>query len=110
MKRNMTKYKLALGLMSGIMLTAGAAGAQTHIGNVTIDGSLCVGFDCTAGMAFGFDTIILKENNLRILFDDTSVAAAFPRNDWRLTANDSANGGGSYFAIEDATAGRQVFR
>ena len=88
----------------------GARADQVFNDDVIITGSLCVGFDCTSGMAFGFDTIVLKENNLRIFFDDTSTAASFPRNDWRLIANDSANGGASYFAIEDATAGRQVFK
>lgn len=82
----------------------------THVGDVKIDGGLAIGFDTASSTSFGFDTMILRENNLRVLFDDTSVAAAFPQNDWRLTANDSANGGSSYFAIEDASAGRQVFR
>ena len=54
--------------------------------------SLCVGFDCINNEVFGFDTIKLKENNLRIKFEDTSVAP-FPTNDWQLTANDSASGG-----------------
>ena len=43
----------------------------------------------TLFMSFGFDTIVLKENNLRIFFDDTSTSASFPRNDWRIIANDS---------------------
>ena len=38
-----------------------------HIGSGSIDGSLCVGNDCVASPAFGFDTVILRENNLRIL-------------------------------------------
>ncbi len=80
-----------------------------HNDDLIVDGSLCVGFDCICNQAFGFDTIILKENNLRIFFDDTSVAASFPRNDWRIVINDSANGGASYFGIEDSTAGRRVF-
>lgn len=75
-----------------------------------IDGSMCVGLDCVNGENFGFDTIRLKENNLRLHFDDTSVAAAFPPNDWRIIINDSANGGDSYFAIEDVTGGRIPFR
>ena len=29
---------------------------------------------------------------------------------WRVVINDSSNGGGNYYAIEDASAGRQVFR
>ena len=75
-----------------------------------IDGSMCVGLDCVNGENFGFDTIRMKENNLRFHFDDTSIAAAFPRNDWRLIANDSANGGDSYLGIEDVTGGRIPFR
>ena len=81
-----------------------------HLDDVIIQFSLCVGNDCSNGESFGFDTLRLKENNVRIHFDDTSVSASFPRNDWRITINDSGNGGGSYFSIDDATAGRQVFR
>ena len=77
--------------------------------DLIVDGSLCVGFDCTCNYSFGFDTIVLKENNLRIFFDDTSVAASYPRNDWRIVINDSANGGASYFGVEDSTGGRRVF-
>jgi len=80
-----------------------------YVDDLIVDGSLCVGFDCTCNYSFGFDTIVLKENNLRIFFDDTSAAGSFPRNDWRIVINDSASGGGSYFGVEDSTAGRRVF-
>ncbi|NIM16807.1 MAG: hypothetical protein GTO45_32875, partial [Candidatus Aminicenantes bacterium] len=62
-----------------------------------------MGNDCYSGLAFGFDTIVLMENNLRIFFDDTSTIQNYPRNDWRIICNDSTDGGGRYFAIEDAT-------
>ncbi len=75
-----------------------------------IIGSLCVGFDCVNGEAFGFDTIRLKENNLRIHFQDTSTSASFPTRDYRWVANDSSNGGASYMALEDTDLGRQTFR
>jgi hypothetical protein len=81
-----------------------------HLDDVIIDFSLCVGTDCVNGESFGFDTVRLKENNLRLHFDDTSSSASFPSNDWRITINDSSNGGDAYFSIDDATAGRQVFR
>jgi FtsZ-binding cell division protein ZapB len=82
-----------------------------HGDDVIINGgSLCVGFDCVNGEVFGADTIRLKENNLRIHFDDTSVAGSYPRNDWRIVANDQANGGASYLGFEDSTAGRIPFR
>jgi hypothetical protein len=77
--------------------------------DLIVDGSACIGFDCVNGESFGFDTIRLKENNLRIKFDDTSTAASFPRNDWQLTANDSANGGASKFSIDDISGGRTPF-
>ncbi|MEL6657883.1 MAG: tail fiber domain-containing protein [Bacteroidota bacterium] len=83
---------------------------QVFTQDVIIQGSLCVGIDCPTTQSFGFDTQILKENNLRLFFDDTSASASFPSNDWRLVANESSNGGANYFAIEDATAGRQPFR
>ena len=82
---------------------------QVVLDDMIVDGSLCVGFDCVNGESFGFDTIRLKENNLRIRFDDTSSIQSYPRNDWQLIANDSTDGGGSYFSIEDSSAGRRVF-
>jgi len=72
-------------------------------------GSACVGMDCINGENFGFDTLVLKENNLRIYFQDTSSTGGFPSVDWRLVANDSANGGADRFSIEDATNGRAPF-
>ncbi|AXS39855.1 hypothetical protein [Breoghania sp. L-A4] len=77
--------------------------------DLIVDGSACIGFDCVNGESFGFDTIRLKENNLRIKFDDTSTAASFPRNDWQITINDSANGGTSKFSIDDISGGRTPF-
>jgi hypothetical protein len=79
-----------------------------YVDDLIVDGSLCVGFDCTCNYSFGFDTIVLKENNLRIFFDDTS-AGSFPSNNWRIIINDSASGGASYFGVEDSNAGRRVF-
>ena len=77
--------------------------------DLIVDGSACIGFDCVNGESFSFDTIRLKENNLRIKFDDTSVAASFPRTDWQLTANASANGGASKFSIDDISGSRTPF-
>jgi len=93
-----------------LAVAAGVAQADFVINDdLIVDGSACVGFDCVNGESFGFDTIRLKENNLRIKFDDTSVAASFPRTDWQLTANASANGGASKFSIDDISGGRTPF-
>ena len=91
--------------------TAGTFATKDQVvpDDLIVQGSLCTGLDCVNNESFGFDTVRLKENNLRIHFDDTSASAGFPANDWRIVANDSASGGASFLAIEDATANTRVF-
>lgn len=76
--------------------------------DLIVQGSICAGFDCLNNESFGFDTVRLKENNLRIGFLDTSVSP-FPTNDWQLTANDSASGGANRFSIDDITGAKTPF-
>lgn len=71
--------------------------------DLIVQGSACVGFDCVNNESFGFDTIRMKENNLRIKAEDTS-AGSFPTSDWQLTFNDSASGGANKFSVEDITS------
>lgn len=81
---------------------------QVIADDLIVQGSICTGFDCVNNESFGFDTIRLKENNLRIKFEDTSTGS-FPANDWQLTANDSASGGANKFSIEDITGAKVPF-
>ena len=73
--------------------------------DLIVQGSGCFGFDCVNNESFGFDTIKMKENNLRIKAEDTSVGS-FPTIDWQLTFNDSASGGASKFSVEDITGAK----
>jgi hypothetical protein len=100
----------AIVVASANTVEGGATKDVVHPDDVIVQGSLCVGFDCVNGESFGFDTIRLKENNLRVHFQDTSNTSSFPSTDWRIVINDSTNGGGSYFGVEDSTAGRMPFR
>ena len=77
--------------------------------NLIVQGSECIGFDCSTTETFGFETLKMKENNTRILFDDTSTSTGYPANDWQLVANDSGSGGANYFAIEDVTGAKTPF-
>ncbi|MFZ5964894.1 hypothetical protein ACOXXX_18270 [Thalassococcus sp. BH17M4-6] len=106
----MTRFSpIPAGVAAALCLLATTVGAQNVINsNTTIYNSLCVGFDCANSETYGADTIRLKENNLRVHFDDTSTAGSFPNQDWRLEANSNVNGGGEYFRIVDATANRSV--
>ncbi|MGD2084752.1 MAG: tail fiber domain-containing protein [Candidatus Aminicenantes bacterium] len=79
-----------------------------HYDDVIITGSLCIGFDCANGESFGYCTMKLKENNLQICFEDTSVGS-FPTNDWKIQINDTTSGGASYFTLWDTNGGRRPF-
>jgi len=83
--------------------------AQTFSTDLIVQGSGCIGVDCTSSESFGFDTLRLKENNLRIKFQDTSSSGSFPTNDWELVANDTNNGGAERFSIEDVTNSKTPF-
>lgn len=100
------KHTAFVGLISATFLSGTAFADQVINDDLIVDGSACIGFDCANGESFGFDTIRLKENNLRIKFDDTSSTGSFPSTDWQITINDSANGGQGKFAIEDISGGR----
>ena len=103
--------KIAIGSMMALSLYSALVYADQVINDdLIVTFSTCTGNDCVNGESFGFDTLRLKENNLRIHFQDTSNSASFPTNDWRIVANDSSNGGANYLAIEDSTAGRIPFR
>jgi hypothetical protein len=91
-----------------VVFTGNVNSDQVILDDLIVDGSTCIGQDCVNGESFGFDTIRLKENNLRIKFQDTSTGS-FPSTDWQITANESSNGGLNKFSIEDVTAGRIPF-
>lgn len=74
-----------------------------------VAGSIGFGFDIVNGESFGFNTMIMRENNLRILFEDNSTGT-FPGNDWIIEINSTVNGGDSYYAVQDATAGVIPFK
>lgn len=86
-----------------------AFSAQVFLNDMVIRYSLCVGGDCNNEEVFDMDTIRLEENNLRIHFSDTSNSGSFPGRDWRITINDSTNGGGNFFAVDDVDAGQRPF-
>ncbi len=96
-------YRSLLAGTAVSLLFAIPAQAQTVLTNSDgiIRNSLCVGFDCQSGISFSDSTIILKENNTRIKFADTSNINAFPRNDWELEANSQSNGGANRFSLLD---------
>ena len=72
-------------LTSALLLMTGTAMAdQVFADDLIVQGSACIGIDCANGESFGFDTIRLKENNLRIKAQDTSTSASFPTVDWQL--------------------------
>ncbi|PCK07793.1 MAG: hypothetical protein COA42_12475 [Alteromonadaceae bacterium] len=95
-------------LMFSVLSVATYADQQIQ-DDLVVVGSICVGLDCVSGEAFNFDTLRLKENNLRIKFQDTSGSGSFPSNDWQITINDSVNGGLNKFSIDDIDGSNTPF-
>lgn len=94
-----------------LVSSAPPAGADQVIADdIIVQGSNCVGTGCAPNVAFGFDTLLLSGDVLRIQFTDTSSTSGFPTTDWQITANDDdAVGTESHFSIEDLDAGTVPF-
>lgn len=103
------KRLFCIPLVLGLAMASSARADQVIADDLIVQGSTCTGFDCVNDEAFGLDSLRLKENNLRIKFEDTSVGLS-PGNDWQITANDSASGGVNQFSIEDVSAVRIPFK
>ncbi|MEM8930902.1 MAG: hypothetical protein AAGE94_06995 [Acidobacteriota bacterium] len=98
------RFALHDGAVVDATLPERATKALQYAEDLSVQGSACIGLDCADNEDYYYDTLRLKENNLRIHFDDTSASASFPANDWLIEINDSANNSESYFAIRDETA------
>lgn len=102
----MSKYSrrqlLLVTWIAGIVLGHGtqATADQVIADDLIVQGSICTGLDCVNNEVFDFDTFRLKENNLRINFNDTSVGS-FPTRNWQIRANSSSSGGGDFLGIVD---------
>lgn len=106
----MSSFTKPLWAASALCLLGSAAAAdQVFADDLIVQGSACIGIDCSNGESFGFDTIRIKENNLRIKAQDTSTSASFPTVDWQLTFNESGNGGKNKFSIDDIDNNRTPF-
>lgn len=108
-----SKYNIGVALLSAA-ISGGVLAAEQVIGDgLVVRDTQCLGGDCQNGdtTTAGFDTLILREQNLRIFFDDmSSSGGSFPNNDWRILINGTNSGGADYFGIEDSTAGVTPFR
>lgn len=84
---------------------------QVIADDLIVQGAACLGADCADGTVWiDSEELQLKENNLRIFFDDTSVVGSYPDNDWEFIFNDETSGGEDYFAIKDYTNSVTPFR
>jgi hypothetical protein len=77
--------------------------------NLIVQGEACIGTDCDCYESFELDTLRLKQNNLRLNFDDTSTNPGYPDNDWTIVINENNSGGANKFSIEDTTANKTPF-
>lgn len=83
---------------------------QVIADDLIVQGSAAIGVDVVNDENFGFSTILMRENNLRITFDDNSTTASFPTRSWQIEINESANGGQEHFAILDLDSVNGIYR
>ena len=100
------KLSLACFLMS---LTTFAAADTVIIDDIIVDGSACVGAPCVNDEVFDFDTLKIKSATPQIRFQDTSVSASFPTQDWLMGVTLGFDMT-SVFYIQDATSSENVMQ
>ena len=100
---------IAAALIALALAPTRASAADPITGNVSIRDSACVGAACVDPETYGSDTLRIKEETIRLHFDDSSTLSGFAANDWRILINEPGSGGLSKFAVEDSTADRELF-
>ena len=68
------KRLFCIPLVLGLSMISNARADQVILDDLIVQGSTCTGFDCVNNEVFGLDSLRLKENNLRIKFEDISPA------------------------------------
>ncbi|MEZ5716348.1 MAG: hypothetical protein R3D85_15035 [Paracoccaceae bacterium] len=97
------------GLAALALATALPLSAQTLIpGDQSIDGKVCIGTQCTTPETFGDEALKLKQNNPRLLFEDTSTSGSI--SDWMLIANALNTGTSNFFALKEIDTGLTPLR
>jgi hypothetical protein len=102
-----TRFGIPLLLIT--FLTSSASADQAILDDLIVMGSACVGWTCQLNEDFQFDTLRLKDDVIRLRFQDTSNTASFPTNDWQITINDDDTGTEDRFSIDDVDAGTTPF-
>lgn len=98
-----------IGVLLTAFVTGSASADQVILDDLIATSSSCVGTVCQDGEDFGYDTLRLRDDVIRIRFVDTSVTASFPTNDWQITINDDDTGTVDRFSIDDIDAGTTPF-
>ena len=106
--RSRTCIAAALTALATALLPLPASGQTLISGDRSIDGQVCIGLECTGSETFGNEALKIKQNNPRILFEDTSASGS--TNDWALWANATGAGLANYFGIRDQETGQIPFR
>ena len=72
-------------------------------GDVSAQGGVCAGFDCTNAESYSFANIKLKANVLRMRFEDTSTLSGYSTHDWEIGAGDTSATSVEKLYVQDLT-------
>lgn len=107
--RALQSWAAAAFALALLATSAPASADEVIFDDLIIDGSLCAGPGCDPEEVFDFDTIKIRADAPSLLFQDTSISAAFPTNDWNIGVRAGANAR-SVFYIEDVTGDGDVLQ
>lgn len=105
MNNRATVSALSKSLVIACILAGNAQADQVILDDLIVNGSSCVGANCTQDMDFGFNTVVIDAQDPSLLFTDTSNSASFPTTDWRV----GVDGASGRFEIENVDSGQTAF-
>ena len=100
--------KMTSALSKSLLITGTLTGSiyadQVILDDLIVQQSACVGANCVEDMDFGFNTVVIDNQDPSLLFSDTSNTASFPTIDWRV----GVNGSNGRFYIENVNTSKSV--
>jgi hypothetical protein len=92
------KIKISIIIALAMASTSPASADMVVNDDLIVQGKLCLNIDCVNDQVFGTETILLRANNTRTTFIDSTAEAG--AQSWRLVANDNTSGGRDNFQFQ----------
>lgn len=90
-------------------ITMFSSDAEVMPGDIIVNDHACIGSDCESVEVFHENTLKLKANKPKILFDDASAGGVTPNYDWQIQTNSDLSVSEKSFEISNLTNNKVPF-